>query len=91
MEKYRENELLHARWCMLAAAGIIIPEGLAANGADLKGATWFNTGAAMLDGGLLNYFAVPWGITENPLPLFVVVALNGEQLPGGDSTSSTGP
>lgn len=26
--KYRENELLHARWAMLAAAGIIIPEGL---------------------------------------------------------------
>ena len=28
MEKYRANELLHARWAMLAAAGIIIPEGL---------------------------------------------------------------
>ena len=28
MEKYRAYELLHARWAMLAAAGIIIPEGL---------------------------------------------------------------
>lgn len=28
VEKYRVNELLHARWAMLAAAGIIIPEGL---------------------------------------------------------------
>ena len=28
VEKYRANELLHARWAMLAAAGIIIPEGL---------------------------------------------------------------
>ena len=28
MDKYRANELLHARWAMLAAAGIIIPEGL---------------------------------------------------------------
>ena len=28
VEKYRAYELLHARWAMLAAAGIIIPEGL---------------------------------------------------------------
>lgn len=28
VEKYRANELIHARWAMLAAAGIIIPEGL---------------------------------------------------------------
>jgi len=30
VEKYRAYELLHARWAMLAAAGIIIPEGLQA-------------------------------------------------------------
>ena len=28
VEKYRAFELLHARWAMLAAAGILIPEGL---------------------------------------------------------------
>lgn len=28
VETYRAYELLHARWAMLAAAGIIIPEGL---------------------------------------------------------------
>lgn len=75
LEKYRANELLHARWAMLAAAGIIIPEGLQANGADIKGGTWFETGAEMLEGGTLNYFAVPWGIVSNPLPLFVVIAI----------------
>ena len=75
MQKYRANELLHARWAMLAAAGIIIPEGLQANGADIKGGTWFETGAEMLNGGTLNYFAVPWGIINNPLPLFVVTAI----------------
>ena len=29
----------------------------------------------MLDGGTLNYFAVPWGIISNPLPLFAVTAI----------------
>ncbi len=73
--KYRVNELIHARWAMLAAAGIIIPEGLQANGAAIKGGTWFETGAEMLNGGTLNYFAVPWGIISNPLPLFLVAAI----------------
>jgi light-harvesting complex II chlorophyll a/b binding protein 5 len=75
VEKYRENELLHARWAMLAAAGILIPEGLEANGASIKAGTWFETGAAMLEGGTLNYFAVPWGVVSNPLPLVVVIAI----------------
>lgn len=73
--KYRANELLHARWAMLAAAGILIPEGLQANGADIKGGTWFETGAEMLNGGTLNYFAVPWTVINNPLPLFIVIAI----------------
>lgn len=118
VEKYRENELLHARWAMLAAAGIIIPEGLEANGAPIHGGTWFETGAEMLNGecpgdhlrghvwctihvsadsmvellcyfisynlslkvkifagGTLDYFAVPWGVVSNPLPLVVVIAI----------------
>merc|ERR1712167_43605 len=75
VRKYREAELIHSRWAMLAAAGFVIPEGLEANGADIVGGTWFETGAKMLDGGTLNYFAVPWGILNNPLPLFAVVAI----------------
>ena len=76
LAKYRSNELLHARWAMLAAAGIIIPEGLQANGAPIVGGTYFETGSKMLDGGLLNYFAAPWGVVANPLPLIAVVAVN---------------
>lgn len=72
---YREAELIHSRWAMLASAGFIIPEGLEANGADIVGGTWFETGAKMLNGGTLNYFAVPWGIVNNPLPLFLVVVV----------------
>jgi len=75
VRKYREAELIHARWAMLGAAGMVIPEGLAANGASIVGGTWYETGASMLDGGTLNYFAVPWGVIENPLPLLVVVAI----------------
>ena len=29
----------------------------------------------MLNGGTLNYFAVPWGIINNPLPLVVVTLI----------------
>jgi light-harvesting complex II chlorophyll a/b binding protein 5 len=72
VEKFRAYELIHARWAMLAAAGIVIPEGLQANGADIKGGTWFETGAEMLNGGTLNYFAVPFGIVNNPLPLVAI-------------------
>lgn len=75
VETYRAYELLHARWAMLAAAGIILPEGLQANGADIKGGTWFETGAEMLNGGTLNYFAVPWAVIGNPLPLVAVTAI----------------
>merc|ERR1719263_612804 len=75
VRKYREAELIHSRWAMLAAAGCIIPEGLEANGADIVGGTWFETGAKMLNGGTLNYFAVPWGIVNNPLPLIIVAAV----------------
>ena len=46
-----------------------------ANGANIKGGTWFETGAAMLGGGTLNYFAVPWAVVNNPLPLVVVTAI----------------
>ena len=72
---YRSNEILHARWAMLGAAGAIIPEGLAANGADLPGANWAQTGGVMLAGDNLNWTPAPFGIYENPLPLIVVAAI----------------
>jgi len=75
VRKYRVNELIHARWAMLAAAGIIIPEGLEANGAPIHGGVWFETGAEMLNGGTLDWFAVPWGVIHNPLPLVVIIAI----------------
>jgi light-harvesting complex II chlorophyll a/b binding protein 5 len=73
--KYRTAELIHARWAMLASVGMLIPEGLETNGADINGGTWFETGGKMLNGGTLNYFAVPWKVINNPLPLVVVIAI----------------
>merc|ERR1711937_424285 len=90
VRSYREFELIHSRWAMLAAAGILIPEGLEANGADLVGGTWFETGAKMLNGGTLNYFAVPWGIVNNPLPLIVVVAFEVGLMAAVESYRRTG-
>ena len=76
VEKYRANELLHARWAMLAAAGIIIPEGLQANGAAIRGGTYYETAAELASTGSLNYFAVPWGVVTNPLPVAAVAVVN---------------
>ncbi|GMH33179.1 hypothetical protein BSKO_01013 [Bryopsis sp. KO-2023] len=71
----RAFELIHCRWAMLGAAGMVIPEGLKANGADLKAGNWLDAGAEMLDGGTLDYFAVPWTIVANPLPLAVIAVI----------------
>ena len=88
--KYRTNEVLHARWAMLAAAGIIIPEGLEANNADIHGGTWFETGAEMLNGGTLNYFAVPWGVINNPLPLFLITLIEVGLMGAAEKFRSSG-
>jgi len=87
---YRKAELIHARWAMLASTGILIPEGLQSNGAGLIGGTWFETGAYMLNDGRLNYFAVPWGIISNPLPLFVVVLVKLVLMASVEGFRSTG-
>lgn len=78
---------------MLGFAGAIIPEGLEANGADIHGGTWFETGAEMLNGGTLDYFAVPFGIVDNPLPLIVVIAIEVGLLGAVETyrRSGTGP
>merc|ERR1711977_153056 len=78
---------------MLGAAGCLIPEGLEANGANISGGTWFETGAEMLNGGTLNYFAVPWGIVNNPLPLIIVIAIEAGLMAAAESyrRSGTGP
>ncbi|MQK21516.1 hypothetical protein EI013_24360, partial [Escherichia coli] len=70
--KYQANELIHARWAMLGAAGFIIPEAFNKFGANCgPEAVWFKTGALLLDGGTLNYFG-------KPIPINLIVAVIAE-------------
>jgi len=72
VETYRKYELIHSRWAMLATIGVLLPEAANAfgDGSQITGAVWWQTGAAMLDGGLLQYY----GLTV-PLPLILIAAV----------------
>lgn len=57
--KYYELELLHARWAMLAAVGVVVPEGLQRfKLAEFTESTWWKVGAAKLEGNSLEYLGV---------------------------------
>merc|ERR1712113_105743 len=79
--KYREAELIHARWAMLGALGAIVPEAIQSFGAtegNGEYAVWWKTGAALLDGGPgLQYAGL-----NIPLPLVVVAAVEVALLAG---------
>lgn len=79
--KYREAELIHARWAMLGALGAIVPEAIQSfSNAEGNGeyAVWWKTGAALLDGGPgLEYAGI-----SIPLPLVVIAAVEVALLGG---------
>lgn len=59
-DKYFNFEILHARWAMLGALGVVIPEILDKfSGVDFVEPVWWRVGYAKLQGDTIDYLGVP--------------------------------
>merc|ERR1711924_576373 len=68
--RYRELELIHARWAMLGTVGCLIPELLAKYGGTTFGeSVWFKAGSQMFQDEVLTIWETHLLYMHNPLEL----------------------
>jgi len=89
-ERYREIELIHARWAMLGALGCVVPELLS----QTKNVPWFEAGATIYSKSGIQYLGVPGLINARSIvatlltQVILMGAIEGYRYQGGIKGSS---